>query len=53
MKDLKARAIVASEYPDLRHCLAGVVRDELGGEVAGEAENAVGTVTLASTGRGS
>ena len=49
MKDLKARAIVASEYPELRHCLAGVVRDELGGEVAGEAENAVGTVTLART----
>ena len=49
MKDLKARAIVASEYPELRHCLAGVVRDELGGEVAGEAENAVGTMALART----
>lgn len=49
MKDLKARAIVASEYPELRHGLAGVVQDELGGIVAGEAENAVGAVALART----
>lgn len=49
MKDLKARAIVASEYPEMRHCLARVVRDELGGTVAGEAENAVRTVALART----
>jgi hypothetical protein len=49
MKDLKARAIIASEYPALRHCLAGVLQDELGGMVVGEAENAVGTVSLART----
>ncbi|MBI4297771.1 MAG: hypothetical protein HY676_04490 [Chloroflexi bacterium] len=49
MKSLKARAIVASEYPEVRQSLAGVVQDELGGMVAGEAENAVKAVALART----
>ena len=47
MNHLKTRAIVASEYPERRHRFAGVVQDELGGVVVGEAESAVGALALA------
>jgi len=49
MKDLKAGAIVASEYPELRYSLTRVVQDELGGTVVAEAENVVRAVALART----
>ncbi|MDO8671824.1 MAG: hypothetical protein Q7O66_10405 [Dehalococcoidia bacterium] len=49
MNHLKTRAIVASEYPERRHWFAGVVQDELGGVVVGEAESAVGALALART----
>ncbi len=49
MNHLKARAIVASEYPERRHHFAGVVEDELGGVVVGEAESAVRALDLART----
>ncbi|MBI2864999.1 MAG: hypothetical protein HYX94_10615, partial [Chloroflexi bacterium] len=49
MKDLKARTVVASEYPELRYSLTRVVQDELGGTVVAEAENVIRAVALART----
>ncbi len=47
MQRQKVGVILASEYPEVRHCLREAVAEEDGAVILGEAENATKTLTLA------
>ncbi len=49
MRNLKMRAIIASEVPEVRRLLTGVVQKDMGGVVAAQAENGLKALTLAKS----